>query len=283
MKQPRITKNNVEIYRNIQNMSSFKTIDKNNYEDIIYEGIPLRIFNPTSSEKILIYIHGGGWISGSLDTHTNICFKLANVLKRKVISIGYSLAPEHPFPEGLNECFKVCQKIMHENAWENVAIMGDSAGANLAMGVSLMALHQRSFRFSKIILVYPSCQTNYSKDTCFLSLTQNDKKGFLSLEGLEDYMKLYLKNPEDYQNKYVNILKNKRLFGLSKTLIITASLDPLHDEGLALAKKLKKHLVSVKYYDLKGAIHGYLTHVFDKKYTELTIELIKEFLGDVNE
>ena len=76
------------------------------------------------------------------------------------------------------------------------------------------------------------------------------------------------------------ILKSKKLFGLPKTLIVTGTLDPLHDEGVALAKKLKRHLVSVKHYDLENAPHGFFTNILDKKYTRKTIELIKGFIGD---
>ena len=91
---------------------------------------------------------------------------------------------------------------------------------------------------------------------------------------------LYAPLKEDRQSKFVNLLQAKRLFGLTKTLIITGTNDPLHDEGVALAKKLKRHFVRVKHYDLNGAYHGFMTNVLDKKFTELTIELIKGFIGD---
>lgn len=88
---------------------------------------------------------------------------------------------------------------------------------------------------------------------------------------------------ESKDNQYVNLMNAKRLFGLPKTLIITGTNDPLHDEGIAFAKKLRRHLVCVRNYDLKNAIHGFFSNIIDKKWTDKTIELIKGFIGDKNE
>ena len=70
------------------------------------DGIKLRVFDPKKAQKLIIYIHGGGWVSGNLDTHSAICYKLASSLNRKVVSIDYRLAPEYPYPAGFNDCYK---------------------------------------------------------------------------------------------------------------------------------------------------------------------------------
>lgn len=279
---------NIKLYRLIQNLLCPNIIKGPKYSDIKLNDITLRIFDPNNKSKILIYIHGGGWVSGNLDTHCNICYKLAEKLNRKVISIGYRLAPEYPFPAGLNDCYIVTKNIMENIEKLNikskdVIIMGDSAGANLAMSVSLMGLHNKTFRVGKIIMIYPTTQTDYSKKSIYKSLFYNDNKGFLTRKYLENWTNMYLPDEESKDNQYANLMKAKRLFGLPKTLIITGTNDPLHDEGIAFVKKLRRHLVCVRNYDLKNATHGFFSNIIDKKWTDKTIELIKGFIGDKNE
>lgn len=279
---------NIKLYRLIQNLLCPNIVKGPKYSDIKLNDITLRIFDPNNKSKILIYIHGGGWVSGNLDTHCNICYKLAEKLNRKVISIGYRLAPEYPFPAGLNDCYIVTKNIMENIEKLNikskdVIIMGDSAGANLAMSVSLMGLHNKTFRVGKIIMIYPTTQTDYSKKSIYKSLFYNDNKGFLTRKYMENWTNMYLPDEESKDNQYVNLMNAKRLFGLPKTLIITGTNDPLHDEGIAFVKKLRRHLVCVRNYDLKNATHGFFSNIIDKKWTDKTIELIKGFIGDKNE
>lgn len=276
---------NIKLYRAIQNIVNPKFIKNAQYLDDTLAGVKIRIFDPKKSSKLIIYIHGGGWVSGNIDTHSNICLKLATTLNRKVIAIDYRLAPEYPYPAGFTDCYKVIKTIMDNIknfniTWNDVILMGDSAGANLAFAVSLKGLDKRTFRVGKIILIYPATQTDYTINSKYHSLFTNDGKGLLARRNLEDYINMYIPNGLARDEIYVNLLKAKHLFGLPKTMIITGTLDPLHDEGVALAKKLKRHLVSVKHYDIKGAPHGYFTNILDKKYTKIAMQYIKEFVGD---
>ncbi len=272
---------NIKLYRIIQNIISPNIISDNKYNDYDLDGIKVRVFDQFQSKNIIIYIHGGGFASGSIDTYSNICYKLAVELNSKVIAIDYRLAPEYPYPAGLNDCYKVINMIMDNvDDWNKVSLIGDSAGGNLAFAVSLMGLYNKTFRVGHLILIYPAVQTDYSLNTKFKSVLENEDESFLTRKHLEEYMNMYLPNKSDRDDLYVNLLKARKLFGLPKTMIITGSKDPLHDEGVYLAKKLKRHLVSVKHYDIKNAKHGYFTNVLDKKYTKITIELIKEFIGD---
>lgn len=278
-------KKNIKLYRSIQNIVNPNIVKNEKYIDYILDGINIRVFDPRKTKKIIIYIHGGGWVAGNLDTHSNICFKLAEELDRKVISIDYRLAPENPYPIGFNDCYKTIKHIMDNIdsfhiTWDDVILMGDSAGGNLAFATSLKGLYERTFRVGRLVLIYPATQTDYSTTTKYKSVLANDGKGFLTRKHLEDYINLYLPSPSAKTDKFVNVLNANKLFGLPKTLVFTGTLDPLHDEGVALVKKLRRHLVSVKHYDLQNAAHGYFTNILDKKYTKLTIELIKGFIGD---
>lgn len=282
-------KKNYKLYRLIQKIVCPKIGVKEQYLDFEYEvdnrKIPIRIFDPKKAEKLIIYIHGGGWMSGDLDTHSSICYLLAKETNRKVISIGYRLAPEYPFPNGFDDCYLVVKSIMNNIeefniTWEDVTLMGDSAGGNLSAAVSQKALDDRDFRVGHQVLIYPAVQTDYTKYTKYKSVINNSGKGFLTQKQLHDYINIYIPKFADLSNPYVAPILSKKMFGLPKTLIITGSLDPLRDEGIAYAKKLKRHLVLVKHYDLDGAIHGFFTNILDKKYTTKTIELIKEFIGE---
>lgn len=262
-------KDNIELYRKIDELTSINTVSKKNYRDDKILNMDVRIFNENSNNT-LIYLHGGGWVSGSLNTHSNICYKLSKELNTCVISLDYPLAPENKFPSALNEIDLVCQEIFKK--YNNISIMGDSAGANLAFAVVIKI---RKLKFKEVILVYPATQTDYTSNTKYKSVLKNSGKTFLTKESLRDYLSLYLRNDKDYKNPYVNLLKNNWLFGFPKTTIITGTLDPLHDEGIALKEKLERFLVPVRHLDIDGAPHAFLTNNINHKYRDMAIEFLK--------
>lgn len=108
--------------------------------------IPVRVFLPAEqrSPEIFLFFHGGGWVSGNIDSYTQLCGHLAEQTGRRVLSVDYRLAPEHRFPCGLEDCYAVARKLFAECgtldiAPEDILLIGDSAGGNLAAAVSLMA------------------------------------------------------------------------------------------------------------------------------------------------
>ena len=262
-------KDNIELYRKIDELTSINTVSKKNYRDDKILNMDVRIFNENSN-KTLIYLHGGGWVSGSLNTHSNICYKLSKELNTCVIALDYPLAPENKFPSALNEIDLVCQEILKK--YNNISIMGDSAGANLAFAV---AIKNKKLKFEEVILAYPATQTDYTSNSKYKSVLKNSGKTFLTKESLRDYLSMYLRNEKDYKNPYVNLLKNNWLFGFPKTTIITGTLDPLHDEGIALKEKLERFLVPVRHLDIDGAPHAFLTNNINHKYRDMAIEFLK--------
>ena len=238
-------KENYQIYRNIQN----KTPLQKKAKTIKEKEFTYHIFTPKHFEtkKTIIYLHGGGWVAGSTKFYSFLLYHLANELKRNIITFDYPLAPEHPFPEGLNFCYKAIKELFNNpNKYgidaSDMIIMGDSAGANLATVICLKA--------KKLI---------------------------------EDYLSMYITNDKDYKNKYVAPLYAKNLFGMPETLIITADLDPLRDEGHAYAKKLKRYFNKVTYYNMKGVIHGFFNNFLYFKENHHVIKIIKRFVGDKSE
>ncbi|MCM1052646.1 MAG: alpha/beta hydrolase [Ruminococcus sp.] len=280
-------KNNYETYRKIQNKSPLAKIKK---PDLVTESNMLfNVFKPKKpTSKVLIYIHGGGWSVGSTSNYNSLLNKLAKELNRNVISIDYPLAPEHPFPEGFNYCYEAI-KIIFKTAdkykikMDDCYIMGDSAGANLATSLSLKAKQTKDFKIAKEILIYPIVQTNFDNNKKCKSIEENGYKYFLTKKMIKDYLSLYLTNKKDYKNKYVAPLHAKWLFNMPKTLIITADLDPLRDEGYLYAKKLKRYFNTVTYYNMPKVIHGFINNPIYHKETNKVINLIKYFGGNKNE
>ena len=262
-------KDNIELYRKVDELTNLNTVSKKYYRDFKILDTDVRIFNE-NSKNILIYLHGGGFVSGNLNTHSNLCYKLSKELNVCVISIDYKLAPEYKFPYQINEINKVCEEIFKLHS--DIVIMGDSAGANLAFSVATV---NRKLKFKEIIMAYPTTQTDYTSKTKFKSVIENSGKTLLTKESLRDYFSLYLKNDKDYKDKRVNLLRNNWLFGLPPVTIITGTHDPLHDEGYALIEKLDRFLVKTRYLDVIDATHGFLTNMLEHKYTNEVIEFLK--------
>ena len=276
-------KNNYKVYRTIQDKLSLNRSSKKIEE----EHITFHIFSPPKfkTKKTIIYIHGGGWVQGSIKSYSSTLKNLANTIKRNIITFNYPLAPEHPFPEGFNYCYNAVKLLFKKHQeydidHTDIIIMGDSAGANLATSICLKAKKTKDFKIKKEILLYPIVQTNFKRNLRFPSIEENGYNYYLTKKMIEDYLSLYLPQKEDYENKYAAPLYAKNLFGMPETLIITADLDPLRDEGYAYAKKLKRYFNKVTYYNMKETIHGFFNNPLYFKENHYIIKKIKRFVGD---
>lgn len=286
-------KKNYKLFRIIEKITNTPILKKNKYKDVIFNlgdrNIKTRFFNTSLIKNgLIIFIHGGGWISGSVESYTNICLELAEKTKRSVVSIDYRLAPEYPYPNGLNDCYEVIKLIMDNlNKMnlknEDVCLMGDSAGGNLVAAISIKSRKEKDFKIKKQILIYPSLQCNYSKKTRYKSVIEKGKDYLLTQKQLQEYISLYIPNTKDLCSPFVSPMNVKFPFFQPDTLIITAEHDPLRDEGKGYARKLKLYCNYVEYYNVEGAIHGFLSNSLDKKHKEITYKKIIEFLGDNNE
>ena len=162
-----------------------------------------------------------------------------------VVSVEYRLAPEHRFPTGLEDCYAAAQamlrgEILPEVTPENVTIMGDSAGGNLAAAVCLMARDKKELLPGKQILIYPAVNSCYTEKSPYKSVKTNGTGYLLTSVKMEDYVILYQRTEEDRKNPYFAPVLAENLQGLPDTLVLTAQYDPLRDEGEDYAKKLKR-------------------------------------------
>lgn len=285
-------KKNYKLFRVLQKVINPSFINKKDYEDIVFElhdrSVKARVFKKVhgvENPKLIIFIHGGGWVTGSVDSYTNTCNELSNKTKRIVIAIDYRLAPEYPYPFGFNDCYEAINLIMKNLKAlnlkeEDVCLMGDSAGGNLVAAVSLKARDTRDFCVKNQILLYPALQTDYSNKTKYKSVIENGKDYLLTQRQLQEYISLYMTDPKQKNDPYVAPLKAKHLFFQPRTLIITSNNDPLRDEGKRYASRLKLYFNAVKYYNIEGAIHGFLSQPIGKKNKIEAYNKIIEFLGD---
>ncbi|MEG1879768.1 MAG: alpha/beta hydrolase [Oscillospiraceae bacterium] len=250
--------------------------------------VPVRIFIPKkqTSLDIILYFHGGGWVSGDLNTYTKTCAILAETTGRRVISIDYRRAPEFPFPYAVNDCYKATLEIFLNRGLldaedSDIILAGDSAGGNLAAVVSLIAAERHDFQIKKQILIYPATFNDHSSSSPFPSIIENGTDYLMTSEKIRDYMTLYVQNKEDLESPYFAPLLAKDLSDQPKTLIITAEYDPLRDEGEAYGEKLKSFGNSVEVHRVLGAIHGFFSLAIKTPQVTEAYGYINSFLNEV--
>ncbi|MGV8979747.1 alpha/beta hydrolase [Clostridium sp.] len=224
--------------------------------------VPVRIYTPDGDElPIIIYSHGGSWISGSIDDYDDVCRKLSKNSKAIVVSVNYRLAPEDPFPAGLNDVYNVLQWVYKYAKSINgdssrICVVGDSAGANLSAVVSQMARDTGGPHIIAEVLIYPSTNI-YQLNTKSWSDFGIDYN--LTRENSEKFISLYTPGLEERKSGYVSPLLSENFKDLPNTLIITAEFDPLRDEGEAYGNKLKEAGVNVISTRYKGVTHGFIS------------------------
>lgn len=286
-------KKNYKLYRKLLNILNppLKPIYKT-FDHKIMVGtreIPVRAFFPKEKiyARVLIFFHGGGWVTGNIDSYTNVCANMANQTNSVVISVDYRLAPENPFPAGVEDCYYAAREIilklnLLKLKTENIVLIGDSAGANLAAVVSLMARDRGEFSPKKQVLIYPATYNDHSDNSPFVSILENGKSYILTSKKIQDYMDLYTPNKKDRSNPYVAPLLSEDLSNQPNTLIITAEYDPLRDEGEAYGIKLKEAGNYVKIHRINNALHGFISNPLASEHIDECYNIINEFLNDNN-
>lgn len=286
-------KKNYKSYRKLLNILNppLKTIYKTLDHKIMVGSreIPVRAFFPNKIKysHVLIFFHGGGWVTGNIDSYTNVCANMANETNSLVISIDYRLAPENPYPAGVEDCYYAAKEIFSnlnklKFKEKDITLIGDSAGGNLAAVVSLMARDHGDFLPLRQILIYPATYYDHSENSPYTSIRENGKDYFLTSRRIQDYMDLYAPNIEDRLSPYVSPILSKDLSNQPKTLIITAKYDPLRDEGEAYGNKLKEFGNQVKIYRINNAIHGFISNPLASEHTKACYNIISKFLNDQN-
>ncbi|WP_421591408.1 alpha/beta hydrolase [Shinella sp. M27] len=221
-------------------------------EDGLVAGrIPVRRYRPAAATTgtRLYYIHGGGFVVGSLDSHDAICAELSEAAGAELVSIDYRLSPEHVWPAAFEDCWAVLAALFLEN--RPVVVIGDSAGGNLAAGIVLKARDEGLKGIAGQALIYPSL----GGDLVSGSYVEMADAPGLSTADVTYYRDIY-KAPDDAGHAFP--LRATELAGLPPAYITGAYFDPLRDDARAYAARLILAGVPVEYREEKQMIHAWL-------------------------
>jgi len=215
--------------------------------------IAVRAYEPTvaAPDAVLLWFHGGGWVTGDLDTHDQLCRQLCNDTGVTVVSVDYRLAPEAKFPAAADDCLAAYEWAL--GRFGAVIVGGDSAGGNLAAVVALDARDRGLRAPAAQVLVYPV--TDYEFESP--AMVDNARGYFLEAEGMRWFYECYAGDASDAADPRFSPLRAADHTGLPTAVVVTAEYDPLRDQGAAYADALRAADVPVEYLCAEGIIHGY--------------------------
>jgi len=231
--------------------------------------IPIRIYVPHARAlfSVVVFYHGGGFVAGNLETHDLLCRSLALTSDCLVIAVDYSLAPERKFPGAVEDAF-AAYRWVSESAEQlsadpqRIAVVGDSAGGNLAAVTCLLARDRNVPLPLAQALIYPVTDATFDTE----SYREFASGYMLTRSAMQWYWAQYLDRETSAGHPYASPLRAERLAGLPQAFVMTAEYDPLRDEGEEYAHRLMAAGVPVELKRYPGMIHGFLrrTHLFDR-------------------
>jgi acetyl esterase len=222
--------------------------------------IALRLYDSRDERgpgPLLLFLHGGGFVLGDLDTHEPFCAEMARQLDLPVVAVGYRLAPEHPFPAGAEDCIAAARWLAGSPAALRRTVTGlvpcgDSAGGNFAIVVSL-ALRDEPAAVPVLAQwpIYPAADPAKGG---YPSFTDFGEGYLLSRDGMRWFDDCYSADARDW--RYSPLVKSQK--GMPPTLVVTASLDPIRDQGRAYAAACIEAGVETVFLEAEGNIHGFI-------------------------
>jgi acetyl esterase len=225
--------------------------------------ITLRSLVPSNNpDGIIVYLHGGGWVVGSLDDYDTLARFIAAESNCAVVLVDYRLAPEHPYPAALNDAWAALRWVAENQQWVSpsckvlpLIIAGDSAGGNLAAVLARKARLEGAPELLQQILVYPVTQPDLTTP----GYTSPENQGLLGREDMAWFWNHYVPNSEQRVHPDVSPLLAEDLSGLPPAVIVTAEHDVLSAEGVAYVRRLRDASVPVSHRQFEGQIHGFFS------------------------
>jgi acetyl esterase len=219
-----------------------------------------RLYVPFDDESkaLVIYFHGGGFVVGDLDTHDALCRRLSSDTRMRFLSVEYRLAPEHPFPAGIDDAVDTVRYVRahlgeFDDPGAELIVMGDSAGATL-LTVACALTKNEDLDIAAQVVIYPTLGPELFTD----SLHEYGVGHTLDIDHLRYDYGLYLDGWTDHSDPRVTPLMFNDLAGAPPAIVVVAECDPLRDEAVAYAGLLEHFGVRVELLEAKGMIHGFL-------------------------
>jgi len=207
---------------------------------------------------MIVYFHGGGWVIGSLDAYDASARALAAEAQAVVLAVHYRQSPEAKFPAAVNDAYAGYLWALQNAAQfgadlSRVAVVGESAGGNLAINVAMAAREARTPLPVAMGLIYPVAGTDITTP----SYVENANAKPLNAAMMRWFFDKYVNSPSDLQDTRLNVYGRAELRGLPKAIIITAEIDPLRSDGMLLAERLRQAGVTVVAQDFPGVTHEF--------------------------
>lgn len=244
--------------------------------------VPVRVYRPANADEVapcVIYMHGGGYMLGDLDSSDSIAWGYAYHANAVVVSVDYRLTPEHPYPAAFNDCYGVLEWLA-SNATEvgidpeRIAVAGDSAGGNLSAALSLAARDRQGPRIVAQALIYGSF--GLSQDSG--SYLEYAEGLGLTLASTRKFRQLYLPDQEDTDDPYARPIRARDFSNLPPALVHSAEMDPIRDDGRHYAAQLALAGNWVTYREARGMVHGFLRARFTGDAARTEFEVASQFL-----
>jgi acetyl esterase len=223
-------------------------------EDVLVDGsLPVRRYVPQRlrTGTVLVWFHGGGWVTGDLTYSDGFCRLLADNVGCEVRSVDYRLAPEYPFPAAVEDALRAVRWTAEGD--RRIVVAGDSAGGNLAAVVAQELRVDRSVTVIGQVLVYPPLDHDVTRASY-----QRNVGMVLGAQEMGWFFDQYAPNPADRDSPRFAPLRAPSLVGLPPAVIAVAGHDPLHDDGSAYAEGLRRARVPVTLLDFDSLVHGFL-------------------------
>ena len=221
----------------------------------------LRILVPIENPRgVLVYYHGGGWVTGSIDEYDTVVRKLAERTSCAVVLVGYRLAPEHRYPTAVDDSYAALEwvgKHVSDIAGQGAPLIvaGDSAGGNLAAVTAIRARDRGGPPIALQVLIYPVTDADFDRP----SYTDPENQLLLTRDAMTWFWGHYLPEPSRRTEPDASPLHAESLSGLPTAVVLTAEHDVLRDEGEAYAARLREANVPVDLQRYAGQAHGFFT------------------------